>query len=328
LDRTARRRSSSAAKPHPHSAEGNDAQSVLSIGALSRATGVPVETLRTWERRYGFPAPIERIDSGHRRYPLESVERLRLVVQALGLGHKPSIVLPASSTALHELLSLGDIGPPRRMRAVARAQGGTFAERCLDCIKRLDGEGLVQQLDRAFGDLGAMEFLSDCLGPFLHALGESWERGSVEVGHEHFASEHVREFLSAHWRPLSARADGPGVVCATLTGEQHVLGLHMAAMALSLAGARVIFLGANTPVEDVVSAVREQGANAVALSAAMGATRKGLERDVKTLVRALPRDVPVVVGGHGFERPPPGVKRLARLADLTTFTRALAARAG
>src|SRR5690242_16717690 len=213
-----------------------DASSVLSIGALSRATSVPVETLRTWERRYGFPAPVERIDSGHRRYPLESVERLRLVVRALALGHKPSIVLPASPSAIHDLLALGDGRPPPRVREAPRLVSGSFVERCLDCVKRLDGEGLVFELDRAWNDLGAMEFHSGSLGPFLRALGESWDRGDVEVGHEHFASEYVREFLTMHWRPMSARATGPRIVCATLSGEEHVLGLHMAAMALSLAG--------------------------------------------------------------------------------------------
>jgi DNA-binding transcriptional regulator YiaG len=36
----------------------------LSIGTLSSATGVPVDTLRTWERRYGFPAPTARTEIG------------------------------------------------------------------------------------------------------------------------------------------------------------------------------------------------------------------------------------------------------------------------
>jgi methanogenic corrinoid protein MtbC1 len=300
---------------------------VLSIGALSRATGVPVETLRTWERRYGFPAPVERIDSGHRRYPIECVARLRLVTRALGLGHKPSIVLPASPTALHDLLALGGNGPPARVREAPRVVGGSFVERCLECVKRLDGERLVQEFERAWNELGAMEFLSGCLGPFLHALGETWSRGEIEVGHEHFASEYVREFLAMHWRPMSDRADGPRIVCATLSGEEHVLGLHMAAMALSVAGAKAIFLGANSRVEDVVLAVREQNAGAVALSAALGVNRKALERDVKALTRVLPRHVPVVVGGRGFEHAPPGVKQQSELYDFAQWVRNLAPRA-
>jgi len=50
----------------------------LSIGALSRATGIPVETLRTWEGRYGFPVP-ERRPSGHRVYALSTIPRLRRI---------------------------------------------------------------------------------------------------------------------------------------------------------------------------------------------------------------------------------------------------------
>ena len=299
---------------------------MLSIGALSRATGVPVETLRTWERRYGFPAPIGRIDSGHRRYPIECVERLRLVVRALGLGHKPSIVLPSSPRALHDLMALGDGAAPVRPREAPRMVGGSFNERCLDCIKRLDGEGLVQELDRVWNDLGAMEFLSACLGPFLRALGEAWSRGDIEVGHEHFASEYVREFLSTHWRPMSDRSDGPRIVCAALSGEEHVLGLHMAAVALSLAGGRAIFLGANSRVEDVTLAVRERDARAVALSAALGVSRKLLDRDVKALLRTLPREVTVVVGGSGFEPPPAGVRHQSELADFAKWVRNLARR--
>ncbi len=39
----------------------------VSIGGLSRATGVPIETLRTWELRYGFPKSVRK-PSGHRLF--------------------------------------------------------------------------------------------------------------------------------------------------------------------------------------------------------------------------------------------------------------------
>jgi hypothetical protein len=44
----------------------------LAIGALAKATGIPIETLRTWETRYGYPIR-ERKPSGHPVYPLASV---------------------------------------------------------------------------------------------------------------------------------------------------------------------------------------------------------------------------------------------------------------
>ena len=64
----------------------------LSIGALSRATRIPVETLRTWERRYGAPRPIRK-PSGHRLYAASAVEHLRRVSRLLAQGHRPAEVL-------------------------------------------------------------------------------------------------------------------------------------------------------------------------------------------------------------------------------------------
>ncbi|MGE0106807.1 MAG: MerR family DNA-binding transcriptional regulator, partial [Thiomonas sp.] len=41
----------------------------LSIAAVERDTGIGKDTLRVWERRYGFPQP-HRDASGDRLYPL------------------------------------------------------------------------------------------------------------------------------------------------------------------------------------------------------------------------------------------------------------------
>ena len=89
----------------------------LSIGALSRATGIPVETLRTWESRYGFPVP-ERRPSGHRVYPLSIAPRLRRIAEALARGHRAGQVVPASDADLRQLLAAAPpapVAPPIKM---------------------------------------------------------------------------------------------------------------------------------------------------------------------------------------------------------------------
>jgi len=57
----------------------------LTIGQLAERTGVPVGTLRMWERRHGFPSP-ERLPSGHRRYPESSIEDVRRVANERAAG--------------------------------------------------------------------------------------------------------------------------------------------------------------------------------------------------------------------------------------------------
>jgi hypothetical protein len=60
----------------------------MSISAVERDTGLSKDTLRIWERRYGFPMP-DRDNLGERSYPFEQVERLRTIKRLLDAGHRP-----------------------------------------------------------------------------------------------------------------------------------------------------------------------------------------------------------------------------------------------
>jgi len=271
---------------------------LLSIGALSRATGVPADTLRTWERRYGFPAP-ERTESGHRRYSLPTLERLRLVVRALERGHRPGTVLTA---APEHLLSLLDVGPAPASNASAEPKMVPPAiEAWLGHVERYEGRALDRELRTAYAELGGHAFLEERVGPFIVAIGERWAAGAISVAHEHFASERIRELLAELWRPLSDAATGPAFVCAAPPGELHVLGLHMVALTVALSNGRVVFLGASTPVREVGAAVEAHSAQAVILSASASCLGPVLKEHLSELRSAVPEGVPVVVGGAGVQ---------------------------
>ena len=51
-------------------------QTQMPIAAVSSLLGIPVPTIRSWERRYGFPVP-SRTQGQHRRYTVEEVDQLR-----------------------------------------------------------------------------------------------------------------------------------------------------------------------------------------------------------------------------------------------------------
>lgn len=63
-----------------HHAEVAERPAVLSISDLAERTGVPQATLRSWETRYGFPAPA-RLPGGHRRYTEDDVDAVIRVVR-------------------------------------------------------------------------------------------------------------------------------------------------------------------------------------------------------------------------------------------------------
>jgi MerR family transcriptional regulator, light-induced transcriptional regulator len=283
------------------------AAGMLSIGALSAVTGIPVETIRTWERRYGFPR-AERKPSGHRRYPVATVSRVRRIAQAIAAGHRPADVVPASERALDSLLAAvpPDIPAPVRdpsPRAALPPAGEPAGQ--FEAVRAFD----AGQLQHAFGTdwarLGPVEFLEHRAAPLLRAVGDAWATGALDVRHEHFVSACLGDFLRTVRAPLDDRARGPLIALATLPGEQHGLGLQMAAAVLALAGWRTLMIGVDTPVSQIVALTREVSIAAVGIS--MVQPHRGARGDtLAALRRRLQRPIALIVGGASAPSAPAG----------------------
>lgn len=291
----------------------------LAIGALSRATGIPIETLRTWERRYGFPIP-ERKPSGHRVYPLSSVPRLRRIAEALGRGHRAAEVVGASKADLTELI-----------RATPGAMASRLAPPALPAdpsellryVKAFDGGALTRQLLADWALLGPLDFLRGRVAPLVRAVGDAWESGDLDVRHEHFLSERVGDLLRALRLQLEERATGPLVIFTSLPGESHGLGLQMAALVLAMAGCRVLNLGTETPVPEVATLARDLNARVVAVSVSVATRGRTTTTHLARLRSLLPRKMTLLVGGEGAPRSRKGLLVIQELGDLEAWGRRL-----
>ena len=270
----------------------------LSIGALSAATGIPVETIRTWERRYGFPV-AERKPSGHRVYPVATVARLRLIHEALGRGHRAAEVVGASERTLEELLaalpSEITLSETERRGDDAPAADPTELFRAL---RAFDADTLRQFFQTEWARRGPLGFLEYRATPFLRAVGDAWATGDLDVRHEHFASATLGDFLRSVRAPLDDRAKGRMAALATLSGERHGLGLQMCALVFALAGWRALVLGVDTPADQIVGLAKEATISAVAVSMVAPNDAQVLTQ-LKSLRRRLPANIPIVVGGAG-----------------------------
>jgi DNA-binding transcriptional MerR regulator len=271
----------------------------LGIGALAQATGIDVETLRTWERRYGAPRSARTL-GGHRRYEAAEVGRLRLVRAAMEQGYRPGQVVAATADELGRLLALTetkvDLDP-------------LFA-----AMGSLDAGGFEHELEQALAELGAEGFVLEVALPFLAEVGLRWRDSRVRIFEEHFASAMLGGFLRARWRALSDRARGATVVLATLPGEAHDLPLHLAALLCATAGRRVVFLGANSPVQDLSEAVAATGAHEVILAVSAAADPLRTRRDLAELLRGCAARVAVGAPSAAFA--PGGVAVLTSFEQL------------
>jgi DNA-binding transcriptional MerR regulator len=107
-------------------------RTALRVGEVAARAGVHRETLRYYERR-GLITPPPRRSSGYRQYPAETVERVRLIKWAQGLGF-----------TLREIVDLSRIprdhvrGRAQHVRSSARAKIGEIDEkiRRLVAVKR------------------------------------------------------------------------------------------------------------------------------------------------------------------------------------------------
>ena len=307
-------------------ADGAHSGPQLSIGALSRATGIAVETLRTWESRYGFPVPARK-PSGHRVYSTSSVARLQRIAEALARGHRAGQVVGATDDDLTRLLEATPLGPGSEAPITFTLPDDNVLPEMLRLVSSFDADRLTRVLLAEWARLGPLEFLETRVGPLLRAVGDAWETGRLEVRHEHFVSERIGDLLRSLRLRFEERASGPLVAFASLPGESHGLGLQMSALVLAAAGCRVLYLGTEVPPPQIASLAKDLNARAVAVSISSATRSSAAGTHLKHLREDLPRRVTLLVGGDGAPKPREGLEVIRELRKLDEWGRRLVARA-
>jgi MerR family transcriptional regulator, light-induced transcriptional regulator len=291
---------------------------LLTIAAVERDTGLSKDTLRVWERRYGYPAP-ERDAVGERAYPLEQVEKLRIVKRLLDGGHRPGRVVGLSVEALQRL---SDSLPALPRTAAAPAPVAALdLHAYLAMLRAHDVIALRRMLAQAQMRLGMARFVSEVVAPLNTLIGDAWMRGQLEIFEEHAYTESIQVVLRQAIAnlPDAAADDRPRVLLSTLPGEPHGLGLLMAEAMLAIEGARCLSLGVQTPVWDLVLAAKAHHCDIVALSFSGCMNPNAVIAALAELRSKLPAVVEVWAGGLApvlHRRAVDGVHAIATFHDL------------
>ncbi|EGJ09205.1 MULTISPECIES: MerR family transcriptional regulator [Rubrivivax] len=289
----------------------------LSIAAVERDTGLSKDTLRVWERRYGFPSP-SRDAQGERAYPLEQVEKLRLIKRLLDAGHRPGRIVPMPAAELNELTASTVDQPQRRAENPVAAAD---LDRALELLRRHDPAALRRELGRMLVRHGISRFVVDVVAPLNTAVGDAWLRGQVEVYEEHLYTETVQSLLRQAIASVPEPLDGgaPSVLLTTFPGEPHGLGLLMCETLMAMDGCRCVALGTQTPLWDIVLAARSYRADVVALSFSGCMSPNQVVDGLAELREKLPAGTGLWVGGSApvlFRRRIDGVTALDSLERI------------
>jgi len=293
---------------------------LLNIAAVERDTRIGKDTLRVWERRYGFPQP-RRDTNGERIYPIEQVERLRHIRRLLDAGHRPGQVVRLELGALIELDRRSAPEPEALSWHPVERETASVPSGVLQLLRQHDVAGLRGTLGQALLRHGLGRFVTDVAVPVMRTIGEAWVRGRLQVFEEHLGREVLETVLrtALAGTPVPSDRGEPRVVLTTLPFEAHGLTLLMAEALLGVEGCACMNLGIQTPLRDIVLAAQAHQARIVALSYSAAASPGQIVQSLIELRQALPSSIEVWAGTTvPLRREIEGVRcldRLERIAD-------------
>lgn len=288
----------------------------LTIAAVERDTGLSKDTLRIWERRYGFPAPA-RDALGERLYGRADLHKLRMLKRLLDAGHRPGRVVTLPLDALQRL---AEPLPPEGTREGPHPGDGIEAAPLLALVRAHRVGALRNRFARLLAQLGLARFTLEVIRPMNRAVGEAWYHGQLQVFEEHLYTELVQGVL----RQAIAAMPEPGasaarVLLTTVPGEPHGLGLLMAEAMLVLHGCRCLSLGVQTPLAEIPLAAEAHRADVVGLSFSTLMSPRSVLDVLAELRAALPPRVQLWAGGDApvlRRRAIEGVVSIAALEDI------------
>ena len=173
---------------------------------------------------------------------------------------------------------------------------------------RTRASGLI--LDAATAGFPVQELYLQVLLPAQQEVGRMWQTDEINVAEEHFATATIKMILAqlrlhAPNQPLN----GKTVLATSVVGNQHDIGLQVVADFFEMDGWKVIHLGSNMPIPDLVQAVESFQPDLLALSVSLRAQLAALTETIRAVRRGTHGAVvKILVGGRA----------LAEASDLAT----------
>ncbi|QNF34271.1 MerR family transcriptional regulator [Adhaeribacter swui] len=217
-----------------------------SIKELEQLTGIKAHTIRIWEQRYGILKP-KRSETNIRTYDDDDLKHILNVSLLNQNGFKISKIACMSSCQIGEAIL-------------------TFTERQEDCphqisalvcaMIEMDEERFDKVLTTIILQRGFEAAVNQLVLPFLQKIGILWQTGNINPAHEHFVSNIIRQkfIVAIDGQVIPNSMDAPRFILFLPEGELHELGLLFMQYILRSRQMRVMYLGQNLPLVDLVKA--------------------------------------------------------------------------
>jgi methanogenic corrinoid protein MtbC1 len=238
---------------------------------VSRLTGLTADTIRVWERRYQAVRP-ERTEGNKRRYSGGQVRRLVLLRKAVELGHSIGQVAGFPDERLKQII--GNLPPEP---GDSGSLYDSIIEDYLEAVFDFDTRRAESILTRTAAILPPMKLTLEVIVPLMRRIGEAWHQGQLKISHEHVISGQLRSLLGTLMRHIEPVEGAPRMIVTTPPNHLHEFGAIIGAFMAASRGFEPIYLGANTPFEDIDEAATESRSALILLSVARDCRNRELE---------------------------------------------------
>jgi methanogenic corrinoid protein MtbC1 len=272
---------------------------VYNIRSVVERTGIAAETIRAWERRYGYPDPY-RSPNGYRLYTEDEIATLiwlkRQTESGMSIGQSIHLLEALRSRGQEPTLAL-DLLPLSHAPAEDPV---ALRDELYSCLVSLHEGESVELLSRTFTGLPVRSALLQVIEPVLVRIGLAWHNGEIPVAIEHFASNLCRAHLIHAMESLSAPKRKGRIISACAPGELHEIGMLMVSFLLREAGWNVTYLGSDLSLERLHEALSELMPDLVLFSASSSESAGNLV-DLTGVLNRMDDPRPLIgLGGKAF----------------------------
>ena len=198
------------------------------ISAVAKLTGIPLDTLRAWERRYGTVIP--KRDGRGRVYSEEQIQKLLLLRRALEQGHSIGQVAALGHRQLRQLLEKSSSIAAGQSVAKPNDSSGILSP-VLHALDRFDYAGTDREINRLAAALGSpRNFVHQAALPLMRTVGERWHEGKCSIAQEHMLTNLLTAVLASLVRTYAPSNPPARVLLATPANERHAFPILAAAM--------------------------------------------------------------------------------------------------
>lgn len=282
-----------------------------SIKDLEKLTGIKAHTIRIWEKRYNVVCPV-RTDTNIRLYSDSDLKRLLNVSILNRNGLKISSILQLSLQELNQkVLDVSNNS----------INVDSVIESMIIAMIDLDEAKFEKLLSNGILKYGFEDTITNIIYPFLEKIGVLWLIGTICPAQEHFISNLIRQklIIALDAQVNNSNSNRKSFLLFLRDGEYHEISLLFYSFLIKRKGHRVIYLGQNTPLADIIQLKSIINPDFVVTAFTTSQPKKELNNFINELAESFDQSM-ILVGGNQINEnsitPISNVILLEQKADL------------